>query len=117
MPFLSSFLLQFSRHVKSLQKYWQQLLSPAALPVSAPTAAPASPHTALTRLIDQHLQAGATCGARTSGYLPHLPLSGSRDRVPRRRGRIVWDVANSQGTAPAPKGTFPWMASLFVLFR
>ena len=43
-----------------------------------------------------------------------MPLS---DRVPRRRGRIVWDDTDTMGTAPAPSGTFPWMASLFVLFR
>ena len=54
------------------------------------------------------------CGVRTSSYLPHMPLS---DRVPRRRGRIVWDDTDTMGTAPAPSGTFPWMASLFVLFR
>ena len=44
-----------------------------------------------------------------------MPLS--TDRVPRRRGRIVWDETDTMGTAPAPSGTFPWMASLFVLFR
>ena len=52
---------------------------------------------------------------RTSSYLPHLPLA--RARVPRRRGRIVWDRNETMGTAPAPSGTFPWLASLFVLFR
>ncbi len=29
----------------------------------------------------------------------------------------MWDQSDTMGAAPAPRGTFPWMASLFVLFR
>ena len=69
-------------------------------------------HISLSQVIEE--KAKRRCGVRTSSYLPHMPLS---DRVPRRRGRIVWDDTDTMGTAPAPSGTFPWMASLFVLFR
>ena len=32
-----------------------------------------------------------------------------------RRGRIVWTDDNSQGSQPPPSGSYPWMASLFML--
>jgi tryptase gamma 1 len=32
-----------------------------------------------------------------------------------RRGRVVWEDADSMGSAPAPQSTFPWMAGLFML--
>lgn len=34
-----------------------------------------------------------------------------------RRGRVVWDDNESMGAAAAPRGTFPWMVSLFVLLK
>jgi hypothetical protein len=47
--------------------------------------------------------------------MPHLPIFNEPD-VPRsRRGRIVWSDETSMGSAPAPRGSFPWMVSLFVL--
>lgn len=42
----------------------------------------------------------------------------SDPRIPRRRrGRIIWGRNNTMGSLPAPRGSFPWMASLFVLYR
>ena len=32
-----------------------------------------------------------------------------------RRGRIVWTDDDSQGSQPPPSGSYPWMASLFML--
>ena len=55
------------------------------------------------------------CGIRDSGYLPHLPLYNEPDLPRSRKARVVWSDEASMGTAPAPRGTFPWMVSLFVL--
>jgi len=101
---------QLQRRVKSIQNYWQQfMLHPTSTP---PSTTPRSPPKSLNQIIEE--KAKRRCGVRTSSYLPHMPLT---DRAPRRRGRIVWDDTDTMGTAPAPSGTFPWMASLFVLFR
>ena len=55
------------------------------------------------------------CGVRDSGYLPHLPLYNEPDLPRSRKARVVWSDEASMGSAPAPRGTFPWMVSLFVL--
>eukprot|EP00094_Tigriopus_californicus_P008547 TCALIF_08238-PA protein Name:"Similar to PRSS12 Neurotrypsin (Pan troglodytes)" AED:0.04 eAED:0.04 QI:81/0/0.33/0.66/0/0/3/0/330 len=63
----------------------------------------------------------ANCGVRSSSYLPHLPSQHNLvtdPRIPRRRrGRIVWGRNDTMGSFPAPRGSFPWMASLFVLYN
>ena len=47
---------------------------------------------------------------RSSNYLPHTKKRKSKRQGPLpRRGRIVWDDDDSNGAAPAPRGTFPWM--------
>lgn len=58
---------------------------------------------------------------RTSNYLPHAKRGQQSQQetsgqLP-RRGRVVWDDNESMGAAPAPRGTFPWMVSLFVLLK
>ena len=53
---------------------------------------------------------------RTSSYLPHKKRVQSSEVRP-RRGRIVWEDDDSMGAAVAPKGSFPWMVSLFVLLK
>ena len=45
------------------------------------------------------------CGLRKTGYKPNQKA---------RRGRIIWEDANSAGANAAPDGSFPWMASLFL---
>ena len=52
---------------------------------------------------------------RSSNYLPHAKRKSSGPQP--RRGRIVWDDDDSKGAAPAPRGSFPWMVSLFVLLK
>lgn len=55
--------------------------------------------------------------------MPHLKLPNSKQaRQPRRQekqlrrqGRIVWTDDDSQGSRPPPAGSYPWMASLFML--
>ncbi len=102
--------------MKSIQKYWRHLLNPQPQSVTPPNTTPRPSHLFLSRIVEE--KANRRCGIRSTSYLPHLPLAGrNSERVPRRRGRIVWDEVDTMGTAPAPSGTFPWMASLFVLFR
>lgn len=117
------------RRIKAIQNYWKQLLSsgagttPPVFTTPKPTTSTKrttrppsiSPAKRLATII--HRKAGE-CGQRTSDYLPHRPLKPKKKSGPQpRRGRIVWDDDNSMGTAPAPKGTFPWMVSLFVLLK
>ncbi|XP_023345706.1 tryptase gamma [Eurytemora carolleeae] len=45
------------------------------------------------------------CGRRYSNYKPQHKA---------RRGRIIWEDEESAGAKPAPDGTFPWLASLFL---
>jgi len=59
---------------------------------------------------------GGNCGLRTSSYLPHKKRV-QNDELRPRRGRIVWEDDDSMGAAVAPKGSFPWMVSLFVLLK
>ena len=55
---------------------------------------------------------------RSSNYLPHAKREGaSNSGQLARRGRVVWDDNDSMGAYPAPRGTFPWMVSLFVLLK
>jgi len=81
-----------------------------------------SPATRLAKIIRKN---GGTCGARTSNYLPHTKRKGrSSRRISKeerkqqpRRGRVVWEDDDSMGAGPSPRGTFPWMVSLFVLLK
>ena len=71
-----------------------------------------SPAKKLAALIEDK---SGPCGVRESNYLPHLPLYDEPDLPRSRKARVVWSDAASMGTAPAPRGSFPWMVSLFVL--
>jgi len=74
-----------------------------------------SPSSRLTSIIEK---SSGSCGVRSSNYLPHTKKRKSKRQGPQpRRGRIVWDDDDSNGAAPAPRGTFPWMVSLFVLLK
>jgi len=77
-----------------------------------------SPATRLAKIIKK---TGGTCGARSSNYLPHTKRKGRRgrreSRQQPRRGRVVWEDDDSMGAASAPRGSFPWMVSLFVLLK
>jgi len=77
-----------------------------------------SPATKLAKIIKK---AGGSCGVRSSNYLPHTKRKGQRGRRESeqqpRRGRVVWEDDDSMGAVPAPRGTFPWMVSLFVLLK
>jgi len=72
-----------------------------------------SPASRLAAIIER---SGGNCGLRTSSYLPHKKRVQSSEVRP-RRGRIVWEDDDSMGAAVAPKGSFPWMVSLFVLLK
>jgi len=77
-----------------------------------------SPATKLAKIIKK---TGGSCGVRSSNYLPHTKRKGRRGRRESeqqpRRGRVVWEDDDSMGAVPAPRGTFPWMVSLFVLLK
>jgi len=79
-----------------------------------------SPASRLAKIIKN---TGGTCGVRSSNYLPHAkrsqksPKGIQQAQQIRRQGRVVWDDDDSKGAAPAPRGTFPWMVSLFVLLK
>jgi len=77
-----------------------------------------SPASRLAKIIKK---TGGTCGARSSNYLPHTKRKGRRgrreSRQQPRRGRVVWEDDDSMGAVSAPRGSFPWMVSLFVLLK
>lgn len=75
-----------------------------------------SPANRLSKIIEK---TGGKCGARSSNYLPHAKRAQKSPKGVQqpRRGRVVWDDDDSKGASPAPRGTFPWMVSLFVLLK
>jgi hypothetical protein len=75
-----------------------------------------SPANRLAKIIEK---TGGKCGARSSNYLPHAKRAQKSPKGVQqpRRGRVVWDDDDSKGASPAPRGTFPWMVSLFVLLK
>jgi len=85
-------------------------------PKTTTTAKPVvvSPSAKLANIIRK---TGGTCGSRSSNYLPHTKRKGQKGQQQPRRGRVVWDDDDSMGAVPAPRGTFPWMVSLFVLLK
>jgi len=119
------------RRLQAYQNYWLKLLThkvgrPVAYttprttqPIRVTTTTtttkrPASsPSSRLSSIIEK---TAGTCGDRSSNYLPHAKRRKQKGPRP-RRGRIVWDDEDSKGAAPAPRGTFPWMVSLFVLLK
>ena len=136
------FLLQAQRRIQAINNYLQQFLgkvspsNPNPPPFTTPrlpegsfeeisftTQTTPSPYTTLEgpyispakKLANLIEEKSGPCGIRDSGYLPHLPLYDEPDLPRSRKARVVWSDEASMGTAPAPRGTFPWMVSLFVL--
>ena len=75
------------------------------------------PRTKLTLLCTERFICFDTFFCRTSSYLPHRKRVQKSGGPQPRRGRIVWEDDDSMGAAVAPKGSFPWMVSLFVLLK